>query len=944
MKVARISLGSLGAFTLGACVACQAHASTWTVSFDPAAPVNTNGWDLGTTTAQKEDASTKPGGRKFDPGKGATMSVESPLYEADIRTVSLAAWGYGLNAGNASIVDVWGRAGTAEPYASLFSRTGLANTVAANAPQDQFSISGGRVVRQLKIGYTKDIGSWTLAKVTVTDDVIRAEPPTNLRTEVVDAGARRVRVSWDLAEGLSESEWRTFTTATVGGIGDSETLWRESFDVVPAATTTKLLNAETFAALGFDSWEADTVRQLKGLSGALQIGADKGISGSLTTPPLGIDLAAGHTLVVRAAARAVASGVMPISVIAGGVTSCVAEVSISKTAQDCLVTLPALSAADRILVHSLTNYASRATLVHDLAICVPAAYVPESVVTNACSDETSVLGNSAEVTVPTDGTNLWLEARTAYGGERSVWTEPFLVTLSGSGADESGGDGEDEDPPGLAVPSHVRVGRLPDGKIRVGWRVPDSATNVRLRVRSVSRTSGGLAAVAESDVLWRETFAAAPATNSNSNVYVNSEEKFRLYTDLGTNGWDVSRCVSVALATEASALKIGTGKKTGALVSKELKVSGDGLTLVVTAKRGTGEENSGVTLRAATLSVDGVQTNALGSSATLAADWTECTFPVPIMLAGDESLLVESVFGTPIDGRAIVGDIAIVRNYVTAADVTNELLFADCGVSPTYDFAVADGSEFFVSLAAEGADGLSSDWTEPLAIDPTALADWREKFVTMKEEDVSTVFIPPEDLPSPDGKSWDVSESPFRFLVQGEEVFELTSRDATKQLSVGAYVCTNVFGSTWAVLVPGSPGTVGEVRDAECRLTIRTDAFAARRLELSGSFAQLNATNKYEKSLTLQYRAIRPDGTASDWTTMSEYKSTFTATDVAPDLAGTWRDVSCAVDFRLPRGSTIEARVYCRKAYESGREAPLGFRDFRVRVLGVGQSLLFVVR
>lgn len=94
----------------------------------------------------------------------------------------------------------------------------------------------------------------------------------------------------------------------------------------------------------------------------------------------------------------------------------------------------------------------------------------------------------------------------------------------------------------------------------------------------------------------------------------------------------------------------------------------------------------------------------------------------------------------------------------------------------------------------------------------------------------------------------------------------------------------------------------------------------------------------------MQYRTIRPDGTTSDWQTMDEYVSTYTSADLSPDLTGTQKDVSCAANFRLPRGSTIEARVYCRKAYNSGREPPLGFREFCVRVLGVGPSLLYIIR
>ena len=938
MKVARRNLGSLGVFTLGAFAACQIHASTWTVSFDPAAPVNTNGWDLGKTTEQKERSSTQPGGRKFDPAKGSAVSIESPLYEANIRMVALSAWGNTLN--STSRVEVWGRADVTSAYTLLFSRAELSNKLLENEPLDRITVPEDFACRQLKIGYTKSGGTWVLAKVTVTDDAIRAEPPTNLRTEVVDAEARCVRVSWDLAAGLSESEWRTFTTATVGGIGDSETLWRESFDGVPAAEKATKLDATALAALGFGDWDAVNVRQSP-VAGALLIGWGSHDSGSLTTPPLGRDLAAEHTLVIRAATRDVNAGILPIAVVSGIVTSHVADVAITKTPQDCQVSLPALAATDRIFVHSLTNFAAEQTFIYDLAICADGAYVAESVVTNAASDVTSVQGHSVEMIVPTGGTNLWIEARTVYGDETSAWSEPFLVSLSDTGSGESDGDGENDDSSALAAPSRIRAGRLPDGRIRVGWNVPDGATNVKLRVWTRT-TSGGLAAVAEGDILWRETFAHAPATNSS--VAVSTEEKLRLYTDRGADGWDVSRCVSVALATEASALKIGTGDKTGALASKSLNVSGEGLTLVVTAKRGTGEKNSGVTLKAATLSSDGSQTNVLGQSATLAAEWTECVFTIPVALTGDESLLVASVIGTPKDGRALLDDIALVRNYVAASVVTNERLFADCGLSASYDFAAADhGSVLFASLSAQGADGLTSDWTEPFALDPSALGEWNDRHVTMRTSESQLTFDV-DGLPRPDGKNWDVSESPFRFLVQGEEVFTLANRDATKQLNVGVYVCTNVFEKNWVVLIPGSPDTVAEVKDAECRLTIRTDAFAARRLELSGTFAQLNASNENEKRLLLQYRAIRPDGTTSDWQTMGEYVSTYMSADLSPDLVGTQTNLSCAVDVRFPRGSTVEARVYCRKTNESGREPPLGFRDLRVRVLGVGPSLVFVIR
>lgn len=104
---------------------------------------------------------------------------------------------------------------------TLFSRTGLSNRLVVNEPLDTFTIPEGTVCRQLRIAYTKDAGTWILAKVTITDDAIRAVPPVNFRTETLDADQRRVRVSWDMPDGVTDSIWRTFTTVPAGGISAS---------------------------------------------------------------------------------------------------------------------------------------------------------------------------------------------------------------------------------------------------------------------------------------------------------------------------------------------------------------------------------------------------------------------------------------------------------------------------------------------------------------------------------------------------------------------------------------------------------------------------------------------------------------------------------------------------------------------------------------------------
>ena len=235
-------------------------ASTWTVSFDPVEPVSTNGWNLGTTTPQTTRSSTQPGGRKFEPAQGATAMIESPLLTADIRSVAWSAWGNSLNA--TSKVEVLGRADATSPYMTLFSRTGLSNTLVENKPRDTFTIPEGTVCRQLRIDYTKDAGTWILAEVTITDDAIRAAPPVDFRTETLDADQRRVRVSWDMPDGVTDSIWRTFTTVPAGGISASSPLWRAPFTAVPAAAKTQKLNAAALATLGFAEWDAATVRQI----------------------------------------------------------------------------------------------------------------------------------------------------------------------------------------------------------------------------------------------------------------------------------------------------------------------------------------------------------------------------------------------------------------------------------------------------------------------------------------------------------------------------------------------------------------------------------------------------------------------------------------------------------------------------------------------------------
>ena len=129
---------------LAALLCGQAAAATFTVSFDPAAPALTNGWNFGQTGEQASTSAKQPGGRRFAPkDAGDTLAVESPVYEANIRAVALSAWGNGINDGNTSRVAVFGRADAAADYVELFSRTGLANSLATNEPKDTFNVTDG---------------------------------------------------------------------------------------------------------------------------------------------------------------------------------------------------------------------------------------------------------------------------------------------------------------------------------------------------------------------------------------------------------------------------------------------------------------------------------------------------------------------------------------------------------------------------------------------------------------------------------------------------------------------------------------------------------------------------------------------------------------------------------------------------------------------------------
>ncbi len=952
------------------------NASTWIVSFDPGNPVNTNGWALGQTTERIVKSSTQPGGRKFDPqNTGDAITIESPLHPARIRSVALSAWGSGINSGNTSRVDVVGRTAAGRPYTNLFSRTGLANTLAENEKYDRFDIPDNFDCRQVQISYTKGSGNWIRSKVTLVDDAIHAEMPTDLKVETLDAVHRHARVTWSMPEGVTNAEWRSFTTTPAGGVEASSPLWRAPLEGVPAAKLNSLVDAAKMTSFGLGDWAFDNVRQTK-VAGTLLLGWEDNAAGTLTTPQIGTNLADGCLLVVRAQkVETKSGGNLPISIVSGDRTNDLTAITITSAVADYEVELPALAATDRLLFHSsaLENVKNKTTLIAGIAICAPGTYVPEYVVTNDVSEAEAIVGGSLELTVPdeNDGEKLWIEVRSVYGEEKSAWTEPFLVTLEGTLADMgdegddggSGGGTSSDETDELEAPCSIRAGFLSDGKtIRVGWNAPEEATNTRLRVWSLT-TSGGLAAMPASDLLWRETFSAAPATNST--ISLNTGAKWNLYSDLGTNAWDVGHCVATYLSTEAGSIRVGKSDGAGEVAAcpgivPELGTdpgrAGANLALVVTARRLTESVGTDLCAMALTIGEETITTNWTGT-ATIGDMFTEVSMPIDVALTGKELFVLSSPTNRK-DGRILLSDISLVRNYVPITVTTNAVEEIDLGRKEWHDLIVLDaasgeddretgGAENvtrrYVALCVQDADGRTSMWTSPFEIDHADLGDWHDRFATLRGGRVEMTF----DLATlPVGtKGLDVSSSPFTFLLDGDDVPLLTSKNVKKITSGGIYAGTNVLGSTWAVLVPRSPSRAGDVQEAEMRLAVEIATGTARRLEVSGVFAQLGATNKVEKSLRIQWRAVETDGEVGPWTDFGSYATSYTVTDAQPNLANTVQTLFCVADkIGLSAGKRLEVRIVSMKESDSGREPPLGFRDIFIRVTGTAEPFGIVFR
>ena len=931
-------------WTLLAILVCAASptvsASTFTVDFNPASPANTNGWDFGTTTTNETKSGTQPGGRKFDPAKGATIAIESPMFSADVRSVALTAWGNNINNGNASVVDVWGRADADEPYASVFSRTGLANTVAANAPLDKFSVPDGMSVRQLKIGYTKDMGSWVLATVAITDDDVSLSPPTDLcsaEKETDETGAA-FEVSWTLPPGITTSEYQVFEISTSGGVDESQPVWRETFAAVPSRTTARQVTAALMSDWGLSEWGFETVYQK--FEGALLVGGEDDKAGALVTPPFWQSVESGHWIAVRAHKHDTKTGgAMDVSHVSGVTTNLVGVLTLPLEPSLLSLQLPALVAGDRILFQprAANGVKNHKTIIDEVALC--SDFVPETVKTNEFIDVTGT--DETSLTIPKtsrERTSLLFRVRSVSGEKRSEWTE--TVRLAATAASEEADNGAGDEAAGLSAPGNVRAGLLPDGRIRLGWTTPDGATNVTLRVWTLA-SEGGLAAATADDIPWRETFATAPATNSN--ILIDSDKELADYTGRGDAGWNLPAFSRVYLSTSAAALRIGTTDNPGAIASKPLAVSGDGLSLVVTAKRGSGEKNSGVILRPALLS-DAATTNTLGQT-TLSAEFAEYAFAISSPLTGSESLLLESVIDTPKDGRIIIDDIALVRGYSPVSTTTNEVTTVDLGASEEYDLAADDAEAVrYATLYAQDATGATSEWTTPLALDPNALGEWKPLYLTPDCHGEVDASLDLAALPAATDASLDVSGSPFRFLLDGDEWLTVSrNKDVTKSFSAGVYVCTNVFERDWLVLTPYSAEKKSDVKTAEMRVAIETGEFALRKVAVSGEFAQLGASNNDERALRFQWRSIARNGATTGWQDFGEYATAYTAADTPGDLSGTVKGIAAETTLQAPSGARVEARLLIQRLKDQ-KEAPLGFRDFRLRAESADRAFLVILR
>lgn len=477
------------------------------------------------------------------------------------------------------------------------------------------------------------------------------------------------------------------------------------------------------------------------------------------------------------------------------------------------------------------------------------------------------------------------------------------------------------------VPSNFRAGLLPSGKVRLDWGIGETVTNVVLQTWTLG-TAGGIKEMASGDIIWRETFQNAPATNST--IQVNTEAKLSLYTDRGAETWNFSRFSRVMLSPVASSIQLGAAKAVGSMATSPLDLDAQEATLVITAQYGS-PERSGVRLHAALLDGAGA-TNELGVT-TLTPDWVEYAFPVS--LARDKSLLLYSELGTPKDGRVLLDDIAIVQNYKSTTIVTNALTTLNLGAIEEYDLSSDARAGLYVRVAAMDESGETSDWSQTLFVHGDSIANWRDRCLAFDEDGQIESALKIEEIPLETEAKIDISEESFRFLIDDEEELTIArNKNVEKVTSVGIYVCTNVFSRAWIALVPSAAERVKDVKTAEVRVVVKTGENALERLSFSGLFAQLAAKNSSKRTFLFQYRVTPTDGESGDWIPFGAFESTFTSTDAAsdaaPNLESTVKKCSFEADVNAPRGAVVEARIVVEKR-KGETIAPLGFSSLVFR-------------
>lgn len=474
------------------------------------------------------------------------------------------------------------------------------------------------------------------------------------------------------------------------------------------------------------------------------------------------------------------------------------------------------------------------------------------------------------------------------------------------------------------APSNFRAGLLPSGKVRLGWEIGETVTNVVLQTWTLG-TVGGITETASDDILWRETFQNAPATNST--IQVNTAAKLSLYTDRGAEVWDSSRFSRVMLSPVASSIQLGAAKKAvGSMATFFLDLDAQEATLVITAQYGS-PERSGVRLHAALLDGAGA-TNELGVT-TLTPHWVEYAFPVS--LARDKSLLLYSEIGSPQDGRVLLDDVAIVQNYKPTTIVTNALTTLNLGAIKEYDLSSDARAGLYVRVAAMDESGETSDWSQTFFVHGDSIANWRDRCLAFDEDGQIESALKIEEIPLATEAKIDIAEEPFRFLIDDEEELTIArNKNVEKVTSVGIYACTNVFSRDWIALVPSAAERVKDVKTAEVRVVVKTGENALERLSFSGLFAQLAAKNTSKRTFLFQYRVTPTDGEMGDWIPFGAFESTFTSADVAPNLESTVKECSFETAVNAPWGAVVEARIVVEKRKDE-KIAPLGFSSLVFR-------------